>query len=432
MAEHTFKLPDIGEGIAEAELADWLVKVGDIVKEDDPICEVTTDKATVEIPASVGGKVTWLGGAPGDILAIGSDLIRIETDSTAPLADKGEAPKLQPEPAKPTEAHSTQDAALKTQAKPEPTKSSYPPARPSAPVGAIGASGRPLAAPSVRGKARSLGIDLRRVRGSGPAERILHEDLEDYIARGPTHAPAAGRAPRTGVEDIAVSGVRRAISERMAEAKRHIPHFSIIEEVVVEALEDLRASLNTQFGADRAKLTLLPFLLRALSEAAQDHPEINAHYDDTAGVIHRHAALHAGIATQTDQGLMVPVLRHAEAMSLWESATEIRRLSDAARNRKASPKELSGSTITITSLGPLGAVATTPIINRPEVAIVGVNKMMIRPVWNGTAFVPRRVMNLSCSFDHRVVDGWVAAEFVAKLKRLLEVPAMLIMEWRND
>lgn len=429
MAEHTFKLPDIGEGIAEAELADWLVNVGDVVQEDDPICEVTTDKATVEIPASVSGKVTWLGGAAGDILAIGSDLIRIETDSTAPDSDKADAP----EPARAADAEPAQKPEPKTEAKPDPDVRPYRPAQPSAPVGATGASGRPLAAPSVRGKARDLGIDLRRVRGSGPAGRILHEDIEDYIARGPVHAPGAGRAPRTAVEEIAVSGVRRAISERMAEAKRHIPHFSIIEEVEVEALEDLRASLNAQFGTDRPKLTLLPFLLRALSEAIQDHPEINAHYDDdTAGVIHRHAALHAGIATQTDQGLMVPVLRHAEAMTLWESAAEIRRLSDAARNRKASPKELAGSTITITSLGPLGALATTPIINRPEVAIVGINKMMIRSVWNGTEFVPRRMMNLSCSFDHRVVDGWVAAEFVAKLKRLLEVPAMLFMEWRDD
>ena len=218
----------------------------------------------------------------------------------------------------------------------------------------------------------------------------------------------------------------------MSLAKARIPHFSIIEEVEVDALEDLRASLNARFADKRGKLTLLPFVIRALSEAVLDHPEINAHFDDEASVVTRHAALHCGIATQTDTGLMVPVLQHAEAMDLWEAARDIRRLSDTARERRIAPENLSGSTITITSLGPLGALATTPIINHPEVAIVGINKIAVRPVWDGHAFQPRRVMNLSCSFDHRVVDGWVAAEFVAKLKALLETPAMLWMEWRDD
>ncbi|TMV08274.1 dihydrolipoamide acetyltransferase family protein [Arenibacterium halophilum] len=432
MAEQTYRLPDIGEGIAEAELADWLVKVGDVVQEDDPICEVTTDKATVEIPASATGRVTWLGGAPGDTIAIGADLIRIETDADAPVPEATPAPEPEPD--------------AKTAPAPEPSPTARPDQKadgkadrktnarraPPAKAMATAAGGKPLAAPSVRGRARDEGIDLRRVRGTGPAGRILHEDLDDFLAHGPASLPSTGLIARTGTQDIPVTGVRRAISEKMAEAKRHIPHFSIIEEVEVEALENLRSQLNAQFGDERGKLTLLPFLLRALSEVIRDHPEINAHYDDTNGVITRHDALHAGIATQTDQGLMVPVLRHAEAMTLWDSAAEIRRLSEAARSRRAGPKDLTGSTLTITSLGPLGAVATTPIINRPEVAIVGVNKMMIRPVWNGTEFVPRRMMNLSCSFDHRVVDGWTAAEFVADLKRLLEIPAMLFMEWRND
>lgn len=424
MAEQTYRLPDIGEGIAEAELADWLVKVGDIVQEDDPICEVTTDKATVEIPASATGRVTWLGGAPGDSLAIGSDLIRIETDADAPA----------PEPVEQPAATAPEPEVAATPA-PEPVATPdrpVPQTRRASPVKATASGGKPLAAPSVRGRALEEGIDLRRLRGTGPAGRILHEDLDDFLSRGPDTAVGTGLTARTGTEDIPVTGVRRAIAERMAEAKRHIPHFSIIEEVEVDALEDLRAKLNTQFGAERGKLTLLPFLLRALSEVVRDHPEVNAHYDDEAGVVTRHQALHAGIATQTDQGLMVPVVKHAEAMTLWDSAAEIRRLSDAARSRRAGPKELTGSTLTITSLGVLGAVATTPIINRPEVAIVGVNKMMIRPVWTGSEFVPRRMMNLSCSFDHRVVDGWTAAQFVADLKRLLEVPAMLFMEWRND
>lgn len=277
-----------------------------------------------------------------------------------------------------------------------------------------------------------MGVDLRQIRGSGPAGRILHEDLDAFLARGPESPPPGALQPRDATEEIRITGVRRKISERMSLSKSRIPHFSIIEEVDVEALEELRAKLNARFGETRGRLTVLPFLLRALSEAVLDHPEVNAHYDDEAGLVTRYQALHCGIATQTDSGLMVPVLRHAEQHSLWDVAAGIRRLSDAARTRRSLPEELSGSTLTVTSLGPLGAIATTPIINHPEVAIVGVNKIAIRPMWNGTAFVPRRMMNLSCSFDHRVVDGWVAAEFVQKLKSLLETPAMMFMELGND
>ncbi|MZR13690.1 2-oxo acid dehydrogenase subunit E2 [Maritimibacter sp. DP07] len=425
MAERTFKLPDIGEGIAEAEIADWLVKVGDIVQEDDLICEVTTDKATVEIPASAGGRVTWLGGEPGETMAIGGDLIRIDTDDAA-ADDVGREAKA---PEEPDAVHSPEP--VESPPAPQPAPSRAPQSTAPSMLGARDATGNPLAAPSVRGRAREAGVDLRRVRGTGPAGRILHSDLEDFIAHGAA-MQGTGPEPRTATTEIPVTGVRRAIAERMADAKRHIPHFSIIEEVEVEALEELRGRLNDRFGADRGKLTLLPFIIRAVSEAILDHPEINAHFDDEAGVVTRYEALHAGIATQTYQGLMVPVIEHAEALSLWETAAELRRLSDAARARRAGPKELTGSTLSITSLGPLGAIATTPIINRPEVAIVGINKMSVRPVWNGGKFVPRRMMNLSCSFDHRVVDGWVAAEFVAKLKSLLEVPAMLFMEYRDE
>lgn len=430
MTEQSFKLPDIGEGITEAELSEWLVKVGDEVREDDPICEVTTDKATVEIPAAATGRVTWVGGEAGDVLAVGSELIRIETDAeSAPEA--GTTDELASEPAPEPEPEPAPEPT------PESAKTPAPPAKaarraPQPASMARNAAGRPLAAPSVRGRALEMGIDLRQLRGTGPAGRILHEDLDAYAESGGAGAPGSGLRRRDTTEEVRITGVRRKISERMSLAKARIPHFSIIEEVEVDALEDLRASLNARFADKRGKLTLLPFVIRALSEAVLDHPEINAHFDDEASVVTRHAALHCGIATQTDTGLMVPVLQHAEAMDLWEAARDIRRLSDTARERRIAPENLSGSTITITSLGPLGALATTPIINHPEVAIVGINKIAIRPVWDGHAFQPRRVMNLSCSFDHRVVDGWVAAEFVAKLKALLETPAMLWMEWRDD
>lgn len=435
MTLHSFRLPDIGEGIAEAELSSWLVKVGDVIREDDMICEVTTDKAVVEIPASVGGRVVWLGGAPGDILAIGSELIRIETDTEAALLQEPSAPAALSDAEHATPEHASPEPSPPSAPEPAPGEEPRPGRNPlPTPVRNLvhGASGRPLAAPSVRGRALERGIDLRRVRGTGPAGRILHEDLDAYIAHGADPVRPGRHAARSGVEEIRITGVRRAIAERLTLVNARVPHFSIIEEVEVEALEALRASLNARFEKARGRLTVLPFLLRALSEAVQDHPAINAVFDDEAGVVTRHQAVHCGIATQTDAGLMVPVLRHAEALTLWETAQEIARLSIAARARRASPAELSGSTITVTSLGPLGALATTPILNYPEVAIVGVNKMTIRPVWNGTGFVPRKMMNLSCSFDHRVVDGWAAAEFVAKMKSLLEVPAMLFMEWRDE
>ena len=263
------------------------------------------------------------------------------------------------------------------------------------------------------------------MRGSGPAGRILHHDIGTYAE---TLSAAPPRAIRTGTEEVRVTGIRRVIADRMSLSKRTIPHFSIIEEVDVEALEDLRATLNARHGDSRGRLTILPFVIRALASAIRDHPGINATFDGEADVVTRHAALHCGVATQTDSGLMVPVLRHAEAMNLWQSASDLRRLTGAARDRKASPADLSGSTLTVTSLGPLGAIATTPVINHPEVAIVGINRIAIRPHWTGTAFVPRRMMNLSCSFDHRVVDGWTAAEFVATLRSLLQSPALLFVE----
>ncbi|HWT63923.1 MAG TPA: dihydrolipoamide acetyltransferase family protein, partial [Ochrobactrum sp.] len=288
---------------------------------------------------------------------------------------------------------------------------------------------RPLATPSVRLRARDAGVDLRRVRGTGPAGRITHEDLDLFFQQETGGAPAlSGYATDTSVNEIKVIGLRRKIAERMAEAKRHIPHITIVEEVDVTQLEELRTGLNNEKKEGRPRLTLLPFVIRTIVKAVKEQPGLNAHFDDEADIIRQFGGVHVGIATQTPNGLIVPVVRHAESMSVFAAATELTRVTEAARNGTAKREELSGSTITITSLGPLGAIATTPIINRPEVAIVGINKMAVRPMWDGTQFVPRKMMNLSCSFDHRVIDGWDAAVFVQKLKSLLETPAMIFVE----
>lgn len=422
MGIHAIRLPDIGEGIAEAELTEWQVKPGDIVKEDDILAVVMTDKAAVEVPSSVEGKVVELGGEIGTLMAVGAVLIRIEVDGEGNEGDIAEdatpppaaAPAPKPEAPKPAAAPA-----------PKPTPAPAPSA---APIVARAQGTKPLASPSVRGRARDEGIDLRQVPGSGPAGRISHEDLDRWIASGGIQQGGVTRAANTGIEEVRVIGMRRKIAEKMQISKRQIPHITIVEEVEMEALESLRAALNAKHKGDRPKLTILPFLMRAIVEAVREQPELNARYDDEAGVIHRHGGVHVGIATQTPNGLNVPVIRHAEAGSLWDNATELGRLADAARDGTIKIDELQGGTITITSLGPLGALATTPIINHPEVAIVGVNKMQIRPVWDGQQFQPRKMMNISCSFDHRVIDGWGAAVFVQKLKTLLETPAMLFVE----
>lgn len=289
-----------------------------------------------------------------------------------------------------------------------------------------------MASPAVRLRAKEAGIDLRQVPGSGPAGRIGHEDIDAFVARGPHLARATGLARKDGVEDIKVVGLRRKIAEKMSLAKSRIPHITYVEEIDVTALEELRATLNKDKraaqGVERPKLTLLPFLMRAMVKAIAEQPSLNALFDDDAGIIHQHAGIHIGIAAQTPNGLVVPVVKHAEARDLWDSAAEVNRLADAAKTGTASRDELSGSTITITSLGAMGGVATTPVINYPEVAIVGVNKMMVRPVWDGTQFIPRKMMNLSSSFDHRVIDGWDAAVFVQRIKALLETPALIFVD----
>lgn len=421
MGIYSMNLPDIGEGIAEAEVDEWMVKVGDIVAEDDVLCSVMTDKAVVEVPTSVSGKVVWIAGEAGETLAIGAPLVRFEVDGAGnaddvppPVkTDKPDEPAPVAEPVKP--AQPAKNPAANAQAKDRVVKQP------------LGAGERPLAAPSVRKRAQDAGIDLRLVQGTGPANRITHDDLDDYIELGPSIGIGGPRAA-TGGADIKVKGMRRAIADKMALSKARIPHITVVEEVDVTDLEALRAQLNKTYADDKGKLTILPFVMAAIVKGVADQPEMNATYDDEAGIIHQQNAVHIGIAAQTPNGLTVPVVGHAEAGSLWDNAAEVARLSDAARSGKATRDDLSGSTITITSLGPLGAIATTPIINHPEVAIVGVNKMAMRPMWDGGAFQPRKMMNISCSFDHRVIDGWEAAVFVQRLKSLLETPALLFIE----
>jgi|SRR5579859_1115298 len=432
MGQYVFKLPDVGEGTAEAEIAAWHVKVGDIVTEDQHLVDIMTDKAVVEIPSPVAGKIIVLHGAAGEMRAVGSALIEFEVEGAGNA--KAEAPKPAPVAANAPAAAPAPAAVKAPEPKPVEAKPAAAPTaarEPVKPAFATRAAGdKPLASPAVRKRAWDLGIELQFVPGTGPAGRISHADLDSFIAAGGSTARAGTPArdvKREGVEEIKVIGLRRKIAEKMQEAKRRIPHFSYVEEVDVTALEELRQHLNGE-KKSRPKLTLLPFLLRAMVKALPDFPQINARFDDDAGVVHRHAAVHAGIATQTPTGLVVPVVAHAEALDLWQAAAEIARLAAAARDGKATREELSGSTITITSLGPMGGIASTPVINRPEVAIVGVNKIVERPMVRSGQIVVRKMMNLSSSFDHRVVDGWDAAEFIQRIRGLLEQPATLFMD----
>lgn len=418
MGTHVIKMPDIGEGIAEVELSVWHVKVGDLVVEDQVLADVMTDKAMVDIPSPVHGKVISLGGAPGEVMAVGSILISIEVEGAG---NAKEAPVVKEAP----------KAAPVVEAKPAPVVESTPVVvkAAAAPV-ARDADERPLASPAVRKHALDAGIQLRLVQGTGPAGRILHEDLDAYLQQGTAKAsPTANPyAVRNSEEQIPVIGMRRKIAQRMQDATRRAAHFSYVEEIDVTALDELRVHLNEKHGATRGKLTLLPFIVRAMVVALKDFPQINARYDDEAQVITRLGAVHVGVATQSDVGLMVPVVRHAEARSLWGNAEEIARLATAARNGKASRDELSGSTITLTSLGALGGIVSTPVLNLPEVAIVGVNRIVERPMVIKGQIVVRKMMNLSSSFDHRVVDGMDAAQFIQAIRGLLEQPASLFLE----
>ncbi|PTS98171.1 dihydrolipoamide acetyltransferase family protein [Pseudomonas sp. HMWF006] len=424
MGTHVIKMPDIGEGIAEVELSQWHVKVGDLVVEDQVLADVMTDKAMVDIPSPVHGKVIALGGQPGEVMAVGSVLISIEVEGAGNLKESAA-----PAPVK--EAPIAPKAEATIESKPVAAAAPRPAAVCQGPMVAREADERPLASPAVRKHALDLGIQLRLVRGTGPAGRVLHEDLEAYLAQGQSNASApaaAAYAQRHDEEQIPVIGMRRKIAQRMQDATQRAAHFSYVEEIDVTAIEELRAHLNEKHGASRGKLTLLPFLVRALVVALRDFPQMNARYDDEAQVITRLGAVHVGVATQSDVGLMVPVVRHAEARSLWDSAAEISRLANAARNGKASRDELSGSTITLTSLGALGGIVSTPVLNLPEVAIVGVNKIVERPMVVKGQVVIRKMMNLSSSFDHRVVDGMDAALFIQAIRGLLEQPATLFVE----
>jgi 2-oxoisovalerate dehydrogenase E2 component (dihydrolipoyl transacylase) len=439
MAEHVIKLPDVGEGVAEAELVEWHVNVGDLVREDTLLAAVMTDKATIEIPSPVEGEVLWLGAEVGEVVAVGSDLVRLRVAGGA----KGVAAKDRPETslatspagqtarvAPPIQSHISAAGrrAPVAAAPPGPSPTRTAPLRPSAGGAPRREGEKPLASPAVRLRAREAGIDLRQVSGTGPAGRITHEDLDTFLALGRGRARAPGLQVRTSVEDIKIVGLRRQIAEKVSIASSRIPHITYVDEIDVTALEELRATLNEQKRDEQPRLTLLPFLMRAMVRAVAEQPNLNAVFDDEAGMLHQHAGVHIGIAAQTPAGLLVPVVKHAEALDLWGCAAEVSRLTEAAKAGTASRDELTGSTITITSLGALGGIVTTPIINHPEVAIVGVNRIAVRPVWNGSAFIPRKMMNLSSSFDHRVVDGWDAAVFVQRIKALLETPALIFIE----
>ncbi len=444
MGTHVIKMPDIGEGIAEVELVEWHVQPGDDVVEDQVLADVMTDKATVEIPSPVHGKVIELGGKVGDVMAVGSELIRLEVEGAGNI---GAAKAHETKPAAAGKAAPAPAAALSPSrtAAPAPTPSTPapPPApAPKAPAAAAAPPAKvatavprapgekPLASPAVRRRAWELGIELQFVPGSGPAGRISNEDLDAYIARRGAVGTTVGAryVERQDEQQVQVIGLRRRIAQKMQEAKRRIPHFTYVEEIDVTELETLRAQLNEAHGSDRGKLTPLPLLARAIVLAVRDYPQINARFDDDAGIVTRYGAVHLGVATQTDGGLMVPVLRHAEARDLWATAAEVSRLAEAARAGKAARNELTGSTITITSLGALGGIVTTPIINHPEVAIVGVGRIVERPVIQNGRIVARKLIHLSCSFDHRVVDGADGAYFVQAVRRLLESPALLFVE----
>lgn len=484
MGVYVIKMPDIGEGIAEVELVEWHVKEGDAVVEDQVLADVMTDKATVQVPSPVHGKVLALGGRVGEVMPVGSALIRLEVEGPGNAAaeaedDPGARAGATQEAAAQTvgsahtaqarqqateaaeesaasdtaaqqEAHAASASALVARAEPASSLAAAAGAHGRASLASVSSApapvatarpaarrGRPLASPAVRRRALEEGIDLRALTGTGPVGQVTHDDLDRWLQQGAA-APVArgtagsgaylGLAPREGVEEIPVVGLRRKIAQKMQESKRHIPHFTYVEELDVTELETLRERLNARWGETRGKLTLLPFLARAIVLAVREFPQMNARYDDDKGVVMRHAPVHLGVAAQTENGLMVPVLRHAEAHDLWSCAAEIRRLAQAAREGTAQRDELFGSTITLTSLGALGGIVSTPVINYPEVAIVGVNRVVERPVVLNGSVVVRKLMNLSSSFDHRVVDGMHAAEFIQCIRAYVECPSMLFVE----
>ena len=428
MAKYDFKLPDIGEGVVEGEVVTWHVSVGDSVSEDDPIVDVMTDKATVTIPSPTDGTVLSLNGEVGDMIAVGSVLIEFDTDGTALEAPSDtEEPEVVEEEKPEEEKKPSAKIERKVEVKePEISK----PIERSAPEIPVSSSKTVLASPAVRRRARESGIDLSSLNGSGPAGRIRHADIDAFVAGGGAvmgAPPVAYSTKRSGISEVKIVGLRRKISEQMVKSAFSIPHFSYFEEVDVTELEALRQALNASRGEDQPKLTYLPFIMLALAKIMPEHPECNGYFYDEEGVVHRHEAVNLGIATQTDRGLYVPVVKNVEAMDVWQAASDLIRVSGAARTGTASLDDLTGSTFTITSLGREGGLGATPIINHPEMAILGVHKAREMPVVRSGNIVVRRIMNLSSSFDHRVIDGADGASLVQHLKRMLEHPAMIFM-----
>ncbi|GGB22447.1 lipoamide acyltransferase component of branched-chain alpha-keto acid dehydrogenase complex [Sphingomonas metalli] len=437
MARFTFRLPDIGEGIAEAEIVAWHVKIGDRVEEDQNLADMMTDKATVEMESPVAGTVVELAGEVGDQIPIGSALVVIETEGEEAVSPATEGTVLEAEnpgveesqilPARGEGDQPQAGGGGAPQATPPAEAPLHHPPAADGPPPQSGEERTPiLASPAVRARARDLGIDLSQVRPA-EGERLRHADLDAYLRYNAGQGYGAPADRVRDDEQVRVIGMRRRIAENMAAAKRHIPHFTYVDEIDVTALEAMRADLNAHRG-DRPKLTMLPFLIVAICRTLPDFPMLNARYDDEAGVVTRSGRIHLGMATQTEAGLTVPVIRDAQDKNVWQLATEITRLAEAARAQKLTPQELGGGTITVTSLGPLGGIATTPVINRPEVAIIGPNKIVERPVFRGDEIVRAKLMNLSISCDHRVVDGWDAASYVQAVRKYLETPVLLFAD----
>ena len=417
MAKHVFKLPDVGEGVVEGEIVKWNVKPGDTVKEDEPLVELMTDKATVAIPSTVNGKVVSTTGKPGDMIPVGSELIVFEVDG-----EGTSEPEPEPEPVSVPEPEPVPEPVA--QAKPTPVAVSSP-----APVipQAASSGSRPLASPAVRRRAREAGVDLSSVSGTGPAGRISHDDLDSFISGGGRLAAVQSGVKLTGVEEHPVIGLRRKIAEKMSISKRNAAHFSYFEEVDVTELENLRQHLNATRSDNQPKLTYLPFIIQGLIKAVRKFPQCNAVYDEDKGVVLRHEAVHVGISTQTDDGLMVPVIKHAEARDVWDTANELVRVTSSAREKTATIDELTGSTITVTSLGAMGGLGATPIINHPEVSIVSIHAARDRAVVRDGEVIVRKMMNVTSSFDHRIVDGYDGALLIQELKSMLEYPAKIFM-----
>jgi 2-oxoisovalerate dehydrogenase E2 component (dihydrolipoyl transacylase) len=426
MAKHVFNLPDVGEGVVEGEIVKWNVKPGDTVKEDEPLVELMTDKATVSIPSSVNGKVVSTTGKPGDMVPVGAELIVFEVKgdgSPKPKSKPKPEPVAEPEP----KPEPVVEPESKPESKPEPKPEPVAAPSPSAPAPVASSGTKPLASPAVRRRAREAGIDLSQVSGTGPAGRISHDDMDTFISGGGRLAAVQSGVKMTGVEEVPVIGLRRKIAEKMATSKRSAAHFSYFEEVDITALESLRQHLNSTRAENQPKLTYLPFIIQGLIRAVRKFPQCNALYDEEKGIVFRHQAVHVGISTQTEDGLMVPVIKHAEARDVWDTANELVRVTTSAREKTATVDELTGSTITITSLGAMGGLGATPIINHPEVSIVSIHAARDRAVVREGEIVVRKMMNLTSSFDHRIIDGYDGALLIQELKSMLEYPATIFM-----